>query len=936
MSENKVDFNYSSNMNLFDVDNKQESVVCLGMEFPSEEERRAHFLEELRKKLKDPEFRAIEGFPIAEDDAILELSDPPYYCACPNPWIADLVAEWERNKQAKPAEWLYKREPFATDVSEGKNHPIYNAHSYPTKVPHRAIMRYILHYTEPGDIVFDGFCGTGMTGVAAQLCGDKKEVEALGYKVGSEGTIYRKEVNEYGREVEVAFSKLGSRKAVLNDLSPAASFIAYNYNSPVDVDKFKQEAEAILEATEKECGWMYETKGPRGEKARINYTVWSDVFICPECGDEVVFYDEAVNKANGKVLDGFPCPHCETLLTKRNMSRATVTTFDSALEKAVTIAKQVPVLINYSIGKKRGDKRPDEQDLALIKKIDEMEIPYWYPIDMLPEGYNTKQPKVSHSFFYVHQFFTKRNLYTLALAIHLSKRNRNVKFLFILSSISVHLSKMRRWQVIKPGGTPNLPGTLFVSSIPVELSPFDSMPRKQSFIERAFFNSQYDFSLSTSSSTELAIQSESIDYIFLDPPFGANLYYSELSFIWEAWLKVITNNKEEAIENSSQGKGINEYRALMRACFAEAYRVLKPGRWMTVEFSNTDSAVWNSIQTSLSEVGFIVANVSALDKQQGSFKAVTTTKAVKQDLVISLYKPDETFEQQITHSVGEEQVWTFVRKHLSYLPLVKKQGESTITVPERDPRIIYDRVVAYFVGHNMLLPISSGDFLASMSQRFVERDGLYYLSDQVLEYDKLKAKQQLKLSEEAIELFVHDEASAISWIRYQLKQKPMTLGELTPLFMHELNGWDKNEQRLELSELLSQNFLCYEANEEVPPAIHSYLSTNFKELRNLSKTDAALQAKAKGRWYIPDPNRERDLERLRERALLKEFEVYRASTGKLKEFRIEAIRAGFKKAWQEKDYQLIKTISERMPNAIVEEDEKLLLWYNGAMTRLGY
>ena len=61
---------------------------------------------------------------------------------------------------------------FAADVSEGKNDPIYSAHSYHTKVPHKAIMRYILHYTEPGDIVFDGFSGTGMTGVAAQMCGD--------------------------------------------------------------------------------------------------------------------------------------------------------------------------------------------------------------------------------------------------------------------------------------------------------------------------------------------------------------------------------------------------------------------------------------------------------------------------------------------------------------------------------------------------------------------------------------------------------------------------------------------------------------------------------------------------------------------------------------------------------------------------------------------
>lgn len=931
MSESKVDYHYGSSENLFDVDAHKEPVVCLGMEFPSEEERRAYFLEELRTKLKDPDFRAIEGFPIAEDDAILELSDPPYYCACPNPWIADLVAEWEKEKPAKPGEWLYKREPFAADVSEGKNHPIYNAHSYHTKVPHRAIMRYILHYTEPGDIVFDGFCGTGMTGVAAQLCGDKKEVEALGYKVGADGTIFRKETNEFGREVEVAFSKLGSRKAVLNDLSPAASFIAYNYNSPVDVKKFKQEAEAILEAVEKECGWMYETRTPRGEKAKINYTVWSDVFICPECGNEVVFYNEAVNKENGKVLDQFPCPHCSTLLTKRNMNRATVTSYDSALKKTVTTSKQVPVLINYSVGKKRGEKSPDEFDLALIKKIDEMEIPYWYPTNRMIEGQESRRNDPA-GITHVHQFYTKRNIAILA-SIYAKCVQPRLKLWF--TSQLINLSKLNRYRPFVSFPYNPLSGTLYIGSQVSESSIFIALANRIAKLAGIDQMNEYA-AISVLSSTSLPSDSNSFDYLFLDPPFGANLNYSELSFIWEAWLKVITNNKEEAIENSSQGKGINEYRALMRACFAEAYRVLKPGRWMTVEFSNTDSAVWNSIQTSLSEVGFIVANVSALDKQQGSFKAVTTTKAVKQDLVISLYKPDETFEQQITHSVGEEQVWTFVRKHLSYLPLVKKQGESTITVPERDPRIIYDRVVAYFVGHNMLLPISSGDFLASMSQRFVERDGLYYLSDQVVEYDKLKAKQQLKLPVEVMELFVHDEETAIRWIRYQLQQKPMTLGELTPLFMHELNGWDKNEQRLELSELLSQNFLCYEANEEVPPAIHSYLSTNFKELRNLSKTDAVLQAKAKGRWYIPDPNRERDLERLRERALLKEFEVYRASTGKLKEFRIEAIRAGFKKAWQEKDYQLIKTISERMPSSIVEEDEKLLLWYNGAMTRLGY
>ncbi len=227
-------------------------VTCLGQIFDSEEARRAHFTEELRKKL--PELREMEGFPMGEDEDILALSDPPYYTACPNPFIPEIMKEWEEERKAKGGEAAgeYQREPFAADVTEGKNDPIYNAHSYHTKVPHKAIMRYILHYTEPGDVVFDGFAGTGMTGVAAQLCGDRSAMESLGYQVREDGTI----LDETGKP----FSKLGARKAILNDLSPAATFIAYNYNTPVDAEAFKREAERILDEVEQECGWMYETR----------------------------------------------------------------------------------------------------------------------------------------------------------------------------------------------------------------------------------------------------------------------------------------------------------------------------------------------------------------------------------------------------------------------------------------------------------------------------------------------------------------------------------------------------------------------------------------------------------------------------------------------------------------------------------------------------
>jgi hypothetical protein len=165
------------------------------------------YRQRLREALRDPAFRAIEGFPIGSDEAILALSDPPTYTACPNPFLPEILQRWrEERRQLRarlglppddppqeepglPRRPTYHREPFAADVSEGKNDPIYNAHSYHTKVPHRAIMRYILHYTDPGDIVLDGFCGTGMTGVAAQLCGDRRAVQSLGYRVQDDGTV---------------------------------------------------------------------------------------------------------------------------------------------------------------------------------------------------------------------------------------------------------------------------------------------------------------------------------------------------------------------------------------------------------------------------------------------------------------------------------------------------------------------------------------------------------------------------------------------------------------------------------------------------------------------------------------------------------------------------------------------------------------------------
>jgi rubredoxin len=914
-------------------------VTCLGLTFENDEARRAHFTEELRKRLLDPEFRKIEGFPIGSDEDILNLSDPPYYTACPNPWIADFIAEWEAQKPEQPEGYHYHREPFAADVSEGKNDPIYNAHSYHTKVPHKAIMRYILHYTQPGDIVFDGFCGTGMTGVAAQMCGDREVVMSLGYQVKPDGTILQEEMDENGKKVWQPFSKLGVRRAVLNDLSPAATFIASNYNMQTEIDKFEKIAKRILKEVEAEYGWMYETKHTDGRTGIINFTLWSDVFVCPHCAGELVFWDIAIDKDAGSVKDNFDCPHCNASLTKRSVERSWETKLDNSINSIVRQAKQIPVLINYSVDSKRFEKKPDANDLALLSEIDKKSQNNWHPANAIPDGDKTGEP-IRIGMTHVHHMYSRRNLSSLsAFHKHIFGSLSACRQLGLwFTSSQVWGTKQNRLLTSnyfkKTGGVigQTLQGTLYISSLAIETNIIERFRLRISSVPFTAHGKEAVAETGSATNPHSGAES-SIDYVFIDPPFGSNLMYSELNLLWESWLKVRTNTQEEAIENKTQRKGPDEYRNLMIKGFSEVFRLLKPGRWMTVEFSNTNAGIWNGIQTAIASAGFIVANVSALQKTHNGFNAVTNPTSVKQDLVISAYKPNGGFEERFEkEAISEEGVWDFVRTHLKYLPVTKQQGAFLQFVPERDPRILFDQMVAYYVRKGYPVPISSQDFQIGLSQRFIERDGMYFLPDQVAAYDRKKmTSSEIK----QMSLFVSDEASAIQWLRQFVKEKPQTFSDINPQFMQQLGGWSKNEAQLDLRELLNQNFLCYDGKGPVPEQIHAYLSTNWKELRNLPKDAPTLVAKASDRWYVPDPNKAGDLEKLREKALLKEFEEYKAVKKKLKVFRLEAVRAGFKKAWQERDYAVIVAVADKIPNNVLEEDPKLLMWYDQAVTRMG-
>ncbi len=809
--------------------------------------------------------RNIEGFPIGKDEDILNLSDPPHYTACPNPYIDDFIAEHGTPYDETTDD--YHREPFVGDVSEGKNDPIYNAHSYHTKVPHKAIMKYIDHYTKEGDIVFDGFCGTGMTGVAAQLL---------------------------------------NRKAILSDLSPIATFIAYNYNKKVDVRAFEREARRILDEVEAECGWMYETthtgkidpntqlhlegKEENG-KGRINYTVWSDVFICPFCGQEIVFWEAAVDRENGAVLKDFSCPHCQGKTQKTACKRAMHSFFDSAINQTVTQAKQVPVLINYTWNKKRYEKTPDAGDLALIDKIEESEIPHWFPTDKMPLGYNTAQPQKSHGITHVHHFYTKRNLWVLACIFDALANNSSVvkKMLqFTFEQAVLGFSRLARYVPTHYSQVNQyLSGTLYIGSQVVEVSLEYIIANKVQRLAKAFSNYEVaisNCSIATQTMTcHNLIPSNSIDYVFTDPPFGDNLMYSELSYLWEAWLKVKTNNRSEAIINKSQNKGLPEYADLMLRSFKEYYRVLKPNRWITVEFHNSKSSVWNAIQDAMAKAGFIIANVAVLDKQQGSFKQVTSAGAVKNDLVISAYKPRQNFEERFREQAGQGFEEEFVQMHLFHLP-----SEPSV---ERTEQMLYSKLLAYYVQRGYTVTYDARQFYALLHRRFVQQDGFWFNPEQIDAYHEYKKKMKLQgikdIQTGQANLFVSDEKSALIWLHTFLNEPR----DYSTIYIAFTKISTISDDRVpELGELLDNNFI----------------KENSLYRRPLSEDE------------------KQTLTQKRERELLREFDNLlleaKASKRRIKSCRKQSVVFGFEHCYKSGRFQDILTLGQRLDPAIIETD----------------
>ena len=425
-----------------------------------------------------------------------------------------------------PAKDDYAAAAFSEPITSTKASAIYNMHTYWSKKPHDAIQRYIRHYTNPGDIILDPFCGSGSTALA---------------------------------------SLLENRCAIAIDRSPAATFITRTYCTPVAINNVKAALSNLQAQVSPEMNRLYETRCEKcGGKATTVYTVYSIVFQCPRCLTKLPLHDCTLldgKTAGGKRQKFNACPFC---LTKGHTE---------VIRTQSQKFGYMPVMVRYhclqnckparaSRYYNDSDKEKAEcfkkYDLAKIGDIEAKSIPYPYP-----QGY-----KMTHFSRYqrdalrlydveeVADLFTKRNLWALALLrFHLSKIARpdssaDASVIWAaLTTVSLTGTRMLREEKRAiQAGVYYMPAVFREIKIwtGIEYNVFQLLKAKERV--NSLMPDSPRLMISTQSACKVQnIPSASIDYIFTDPPYADKVQYGELNFVWEAWLDLDTTWHDQEI-----------------------------------------------------------------------------------------------------------------------------------------------------------------------------------------------------------------------------------------------------------------------------------------------------------------------------------------------------------------------------------------------------
>ncbi len=511
---------------------------------------------------------------------------------------------------------------------------LFNAHAYPTKISPESVALLIACHTKPGDLVFDGFGGSGTTALGSLLC--SKPSEEL-----------KDEANKRGLQ-----PIWGARRAVVYELSGLGSFIASTLCSRPSPARFMLATQRVLAEAERRIGWMYSAMDLDGGGGVARYFIWSDRVKCPACEAIISMWAGCVSLNPARISDEFLCPECGKKCPLDELPRNYESRFDELLGRQVAVRSRTLVRVDGVSGKKQWSREPVAEDFDLFERVQNEAVSGRFPLvpmmgkdhgswgDLWRSGYH-------EGMTHVHHFYTRRNFIALAVLHDLVENEpadiRDALKFWVSSYNSSHSTLMTR--VVAKSGQDDLaltsaqPGVLYISGLPVEKNVLLGLKRKEKTIAQAFAllrESQGEVKIVQGSSTDTHLDDASVDYVFTDPPFGGNIPYSEVNFIAEAWLDRTTNTKEEAIVSSAQKKAVGDYESLLTKAFSELRRILKPEGKATLAFHSTQSDVWKALVSAYTNAGFSLEFSSILDKKQGSFKQVTASNSVKGDPLILL------------------------------------------------------------------------------------------------------------------------------------------------------------------------------------------------------------------------------------------------------------------------------------------------------------
>ncbi len=488
-------------------------------------------------------------------------------------------------------------EPATGGISAGKNTYTYDAHTYHTKVPPQGIAEVLRQYLPHGGLVLDPFAGSGMTGVAARTLG---------------------------------------LDAILNELSPAASFIADRFTRGFDPATLAAGVEKTCAALADLRRELYTTRCRAcGKDTEILFTVWSYRVRCDACNHEFLLWDHCRRYGKTvrehKILSEFPCPRCMTILKKSRLQRTSTE----------------PVLLGYKCCSRQQVEHPlTEEDRARVRRIEALPLNNGFvPTTELPDGVNLCQPK-RHGLTSVDRFYTPRNLVVMSALwreIHRAKDDELAGFLaFIFTSLYQRVTKLSEFRFW--GGSGNT-ANFNVPYIFNEANAFVTFERKARTIQDHLETTARSYMgraiVRTGSATDLSfLPDNSIDLVFTDPPFGANINYSEMNILWESWLGCFTDNADEAIVNRFQNKDVARYGQLMTDSLRECHRVLRRDHWMILVFMNSSQKVWQVLRAAVLEAGFSLERVDIFDKQHGTFKQFVSDNTAGCDLLLHCRKAD--------------------------------------------------------------------------------------------------------------------------------------------------------------------------------------------------------------------------------------------------------------------------------------------------------